>query len=137
MIEENITQELKDSQTQASLLLWRERCDMKMKLEALTEIYQQIDEVFENFDLYFDSIRDFASDVRCEVEDLQLMICEPNYAREVEYNEMYDELPEDMGLHDVATELAAMFDEINKYIAEHKPIISWGEGKCRARLINS
>ncbi len=65
-------------------------------------------------------------------EDLELMICEPNYASEIDADDMYqDILPEDQSLDDRYPELAAKIEEVNQFIREEKKAISWNEGRWR------
>ena len=71
-------------------------------------------------------------------KDLCLIICEPQYASEVDGDEIYrDDIPEDLTLDDVAKDLAALFDELNGYIREYKPLLSWGPGKFAVDLSTS
>lgn len=43
---------LESATKEAAIELWHERNNMKIKLEYLAELYQQVDDVFENFNLY-------------------------------------------------------------------------------------
>jgi hypothetical protein len=78
-----------------------------------------------------DSIVCYLEDNDLEAEDLQLVICEPNCATEIDYDRWSDDLPEDRELDDIAPELAKKVDELNAFIREHRPILSWGMGKYR------
>lgn len=79
-------------------------------------------------DEYFfdaDDLYDWCEEHECTPQDIQLVLCRPVYARIIEDDFYYDDLPEDMNLDDVAPELASKIDELNKYIEESKPILSW------------
>jgi hypothetical protein len=77
-----------------------------------------------------DQILDHCEESDCDPKDLKLIICEPQYAREIDPNEHYcNDLPEE---GEVDSELADAFDELNKLIRESKPILSWYPGKFAA-----
>lgn len=60
------------------------------------------------------------------------MICEPNYAWEIEPDEYYcDDLPEDRTLDDVYPELAEAIEKVNELIRKEEKPLSWGAGKYR------
>jgi hypothetical protein len=68
-------------------------------------------------------------------EDLRLVICEPQYASEVEPDEyLCDILPEDQYVADIYPELADAFENLNKLIREQAKPISWTGGKCRTAV---
>lgn len=69
-----------------------------------------------------------------DLTDLQLVICEPNYAPEIcdSYGEEY--FPEDQYLDDVAPDLAKRIADLNEWIAKEKPILSWTGGKYRTTV---
>ena len=78
----------------------------------------------------YDQISDHCEEADCSPDDLRLIICEPCYAREIDPNEYFrDDLPED---GEVDSELSAAFEELNKFIRESKPILSWCPGKFAA-----
>ena len=83
-------------------------------------------------DSYFfslDELNDYCSDNDCRISDLDLVICEPNRAIEIDPNEYYcDDLSED---GEVPDELAAAFDALNAEIAKSAPL-SWSPGKYAA-----
>lgn len=90
-------------------------------------------------DTYFfdmDSLIDWAEEH--EIEDLstiQLVICEPNHAWEIEGDEYYgDRLPEDTELSYVAPMLAEALEKVNKIIREQQEILSWSAGKFRTTI---
>lgn len=86
-------------------------------------------------DRYFWSIDDLIDYAEDNPEaDLQLVICEPNYAPEIcdSYGEEY--FPEDQYLDDVAPELAKRIADLNEWIAKEKPILSWTGGKYRTTV---
>jgi len=90
-------------------------------------------------DTYFfsiESLEDWAEEH--EIEDLssiQLVICEPQHAWEIEGTEHYaDLLPEDTDLSDVAPLLSAALEDVNEVIREKKEILSWMPGKFRTTV---
>lgn len=64
------------------------------------------------------------------LEDLRLMICEPNYARQVESDIWSDDLPED---GDLPNELELALLVLNEVIRKLPPL-SWSPGKYAAEL---
>ena len=93
----------------------------------------------ESADRYFDGwneVKDYCDDEEGRTpENLLLVICEPQYAGEIDGTEYYcDDLPEDYTLEDCDKGLAALFDELNKYIREEKPVLGWFPGKFAVDL---
>lgn len=82
----------------------------------------------------WDDVADCCDNEDCPMESLQLIICEPVYARTVDEDYWGDELPEDMHLDDCDSELAELVDGVNKYILEHRPILSWRPGEFALEL---
>jgi len=120
-----------------------EKCRTKRRSKVYEAMpYQEWDEctplVLFDDDRYFfdkDGLLDWCACEDIKVEDLQLVICKPNVIHRIEYNDMYcDDLPEDMGLEDVAPEIAAALDKVNEMIKEHKTPLSWYAGKFRTSI---
>jgi len=90
--------------------------------------------LFDGDEYFFErkSLDDFCEEHGTTIGKLQLIICEPNYAHEINSDFYCDELPEDQSLDDVAPGLAAKIDEVNAYIRETRPILSWGPSKFAA-----
>lgn len=65
--------------------------------------------------------------------EAQFMICDPIIAPYIEEYGI-DQLPDDMTIDDVDPKLAAMIAEINKYVQENRPILSWFQGKYRTTV---
>ena len=86
-----------------------------------------------NDDRYFwdeESLEDYCFDMHIKVEDLQLVICEPVYAQEIDPYDLYcDDLPEEICIDDG---LWDAFEKLNRYIREEKIILSWVPGKYAA-----
>lgn len=85
-------------------------------------------------DKYFFNVEDFLD--YCAAEEIdpetaELEVCEPQYARLIDDDYFSDILPEDMTLDDCDTELAALIEAVNSYIAQSKKPISWIAGKFR------
>lgn len=68
-----------------------------------------------------------------ELKTLDLIICEPNTAPVIDYY-AEDVLPEDLYIDDVAPELANKIADLNQYILDNKPILSWSGGKYRTTV---
>lgn len=93
--------------------------------------------LFEDDTYFFDAdeVLDFCEEQGCTPADLQLVICEPQYARQIEPDEEYsDILPEDQYIADVAPEIAAAFEALNAEIEGYRKPLSWIAGKQRTAL---
>lgn len=88
------------------------------------------DRYFQDYDELVDYIRDLrADDSSVTVDDLRLIICEPNMAREIDGGDHFgDDLPEDGELPD---ELQQAIDALNAVIRKQPPL-SWSPGKQAA-----
>ena len=87
-------------------------------------------------DEYFfseDDIELFADEHEIEdVSTIKLVICEPQYASEIDVDDMFcDLLPEDMYVHDVAPKLAEAMATVNDLIRKKEEIMCWMPGKKR------
>lgn len=87
-------------------------------------------------DTYFfseDAIIDWAEENEIgDLSTIQLVICEPQTAHEIEGDEYYcDYLPEDMELADVAPKLAAAIEDVNEVIRKEQETLCWMPGKYR------
>jgi len=86
-------------------------------------------------DTYFfapEDVYDYADNYNLKVSELQLVICEPNFAREVDGEYWCDDLPED---GELPPWLEDAVDQINAAIHAHKAdALSWGPGKQRVSL---
>jgi hypothetical protein len=81
-------------------------------------------------DVYFfdtDSIEDYLEEHELEPKDLKLVICKPNYTREISDGYWEDSLPEDS---DIPKELQIRLDELNKFIKTLEPL-SWSPSNVR------
>lgn len=68
-------------------------------------------------------------------EELKLVVCDPQYAHEINFYEIYDELlPEDISFEYVAPELAQAFKELNEKIKNYKKPLSWTAGQYRTTI---
>lgn len=89
----------------------------------------------ETLDAYFSSPEEAQEEAECicgegtALSDIRLVICEPNYAREIDEDFFCDELPED-GVAPVNIQEA--IDEFNKAVSG--TILSWSPGKFRLKL---
>lgn len=88
-------------------------------------------------DTYFSDENDvlnFCEDKEIEPQDLQLVICEPQYAWEISDDYFCDILPEDMTLDDCYSELAEAIGRVNELIRKKEKPISWSAGKYRTTI---
>lgn len=83
-------------------------------------------------DKYFfdaDEIEEYLEEHELKDEDLQLVICEPNYLSTIDSGNWEDVLPVD-GDGELPKEVEKALGELNKIIEKAEPI-SWSEGKYR------
>lgn len=89
-------------------------------------------------DQYFfseEGILEYCEDRGLTPESLRFVVCEPEYARELDADDMFvDILPEDMTIEDVAPELADAFAKLNDTIKAYKKPLCWFPGKQRTRV---
>lgn len=90
--------------------------------------------VIHDDDRYFfdiDDLRDYCMDNNILPEELRVVICEPNYASEIDGADIFcDDLPPD---GDLPSELQEAFDALNAVIKKTGPL-SWSAGKYAAEL---
>ena len=89
-------------------------------------------------DKYFfsiDDIEDYLDIEDLKPEDLDLVICKPNFLWEIQTDYWEDIYPEDRDLEDVASkELLSKLKELNELIRNESPV-SWSGGKFRTNFI--
>lgn len=88
-------------------------------------------------DRYFfseDDITDYSIDHNIKLADMELVICDPQYAWEIDSDYYADILPEDMSLDDCYSELAEAIEEVNKLIRKREKPISWAAGPFRTKI---
>lgn len=81
-------------------------------------------------DMYFfhhEDIEDHCIEHECKIEDLELVLCTPNYPRQIDEDYWCDEMPED---GELPTYLQKALEEFNGLLAEAKPL-SWSAGNKR------
>lgn len=77
-------------------------------------------------------ILDHYEDNNLKIEDLRLLICEPQLLHQIDPSDIFEELiPEDGELPD---EIISIFEELNKKLMVYKKPISWIPGKGRVSL---
>lgn len=102
----------------------------RRKWDKETLLYSDAyDEYFEEWD----QIGDYCDINECSIEDLRLIICEPNYACQIPDDYWCDDLPDD-GETDLPEDLVDALEELNKFIREEKIILSWSPGKYAVDL---
>ncbi len=82
-------------------------------------------------DTYFfddDSLMDYCADNNIAPQDMQLVICYPNMAREIDSDYWSNELSED---GDLPPELEAALNTLNEVVRRASPL-SWSQGKFAA-----
>lgn len=88
-------------------------------------------------EIYFSdwaSIEDHCDEYECSATDLQLLLCKPVYAKEIDPDMWADDLPEDLYLDDMAPDLALAVDNLNQLIRERKFILSWQPDDVRVEI---
>jgi hypothetical protein len=90
-------------------------------------------------DIYFfgeDDIYDYIYNEELDsdqIDNLQLVICQPNHFNEIDLDYWGDIFPEDFDAERSIPEFIKKLDEFNKFISEQEPI-SWSEGKFRTKV---
>ena len=87
----------------------------------------------ETADEYFvdqDNLDDYLDTHDYTAQSLRLVICEPEYFREVESDYFCDDLPED---NDIPSEIADALEDLNRVIREQGPSL-WRPGKYALEL---
>lgn len=88
-------------------------------------------------DKYFfnkDEVYYYMNDEEVEMDELELVICDPNYLSPIDEDIWEDVLPEDMDLKDVTNkEFLIKLSELNDMINEHEPV-SWNGGNYRTTI---
>jgi hypothetical protein len=85
-------------------------------------------------DRYFwseDDLLEYCEEENIQPEDLRLVICEPNYAWQIDDDYYCDILPEDHTLADAYPDLADAIEKVNEMIRKKEKPLSWGAGKYR------
>ena len=86
-------------------------------------------------DRYFfseDDVYDYAEDEGLRVSEMQLVVCEPNRAAELDADYWQDDLPED---EELPPWLEEAVEQLNKVIRAHRhEPLSWSAGKQRVVL---
>ena len=84
--------------------------------------------VYRGDDYFFDvdSFLDWCADNDVKPEEAMLVHCEPHFARGIDMDHWYDELPQD---GELPAELAQALDEFNAKISAYKEPLSWGPSK--------
>jgi len=120
---------------------WCEPCYKKKqaaKFEAMPRrVWDGVEPIclFDGDKYFFDcdiaELEEYAEECQCEVDDLRLVFCEPQYATQLEPYDLYqDLLPEDGELPD---EIIAAIDVFNAAIKDLPPL-SWLPGKVAVAL---
>lgn len=92
--------------------------------------------IYDSDEYFFnaESVEEYMQENEIDENDLQLMICSPNYCCQIDEDYFSGEMPENFeSLSDFDKILVQKLKEINKYIAKLKPI-SWSEGEFRTEF---
>jgi hypothetical protein len=86
--------------------------------------------IFNSDHYFFDEseLEDYCEENECKKEDLQILICRPQFAHEIQGDIYEDLLPDEADLPD---EIQNAIDECNKKIKEYGKPLSWIQGKER------
>lgn len=79
----------------------------------------------------FDSFADYVTDNELNQNDLQLVLCEPNYMREVETDYWEDKFPEGGDDSCIPDDILSALETLNELISNKKEILSWYQGNKR------
>jgi len=73
-----------------------------------------------------DELHDYCENMECQPSKMELYLTEPNYANEIEVNDIYwDDYAEDEDI-DNFPELKEQYEKLNTWIREHPIILSYG-----------
>lgn len=90
-------------------------------------------------DKYFfseDEVLDYCEEEGVAPSNLQLVVCEPQYAHQVDPDEEYQDLmPEDQYMADVAPEIVEAFNALNEAIEKCDKPLSWVAGTKRTAVL--
>lgn len=97
----------------------------KVEWDGETPLYSEVSDEY-----FFDrqALDDKLYDDGVTAESLRLVICTPNYPREIDYDHWYDDLPEEGDLPD---DIAGAVAALNEVIKKSAPL-SWSPGKQAA-----
>lgn len=94
--------------------------------------------IIHNSDQYFwnsDEIDEYLDQNEINPSELKLVICSPNYVRQIDEDYWADEMPENYDdLSDFNKDFVAKLKEFNSYISTLKPL-SWSSGIYRTEYI--
>jgi len=120
---------------------WCQKCQNKKEKEAYEKMPKKKWDgegmICCDGDRYFHSIEEaeeYAEDNNNTLADLQLIICKPQYAHEIEYDYWDDLLPEDIGLDEIHPELAKALEVVNAIIRKKDTPLSYVAGEFSLEL---
>ncbi len=91
----------------------------------------------DKYDAYFndtEEVEQFCRTRKIKLTDLDLIICQPNYARPIDINDyLCDELAEDM---DAPAELEEAANRFNEALLAYGKPISWSPGEFALNLVS-
>lgn len=93
--------------------------------------------LFETDEYFFNEgeISNHIENLKNPEEELELMICEPNYAGEIDFNDLFcDILPDDMRIDEMHPELYEAMEKVNEIIRREDCPLSWTEGSFRTSI---
>jgi hypothetical protein len=82
---------------------------------------------------YEEDIEEYCDEYELNIDELQLVLCEPSYARPIDlYDINYDELPDDDS-YEFPEYINNMVKELNDALSKLEPL-SWFPGKTRVKI---
>lgn len=92
--------------------------------------------IFGTDEFFFDDgeVEDYCEENEIEISDLELVICVPEYAREIDADMFSDQLPDNVDLPDEIEDAIRNFNQALKNYGEP---LSWSEGKFRTSCAKS
>lgn len=82
---------------------------------------------------YYEEIADHCEEYECEIEDLELVLCTPNYASQIDDEHWCDDLLEDGELPEG---IKKAMEALNEVLAKAEPL-SWSAGNKRVIIKKS
>ncbi|QDP48152.1 MAG: hypothetical protein Unbinned6437contig1000_6 [Prokaryotic dsDNA virus sp.] len=79
----------------------------------------------------FDSFSDYVTNNELNPNNLRLVLCEPNYMRQVEADYWEDEFPEGGDDSCIPGDILSALETLNELIGNKKEILSWYQGNKR------
>lgn len=88
--------------------------------------------IFDTDEYFFDtqSFLDYLESEDIKAQDLELVLCTPNYMRQIDTDYWEDDLP-DSDASFIPAEVKKLLDELNEVIGFENHVLSWSQSKVR------